>query len=82
MYSRGKYHQLFCIVKCIVGVFLYPLYTHLIGSIYIGTIIPIPLYIRSIPIVIFDSKDNFNYRSNPIAKFGYKDTHIRKYTLW
>ena len=31
-----------------------------------------------IPIVRFDSKDNFNYRSNPIANFGYKDTYTRK----
>lgn len=31
-----------------------------------------------IPIVRFDGKDNFNYRSNPITKNGYKDTHTRK----
>ena len=62
MYSRGN----IIYYNSIVGVINYPLYSHLIGSIYIGVMIPIPLHIRS----------------NPIAKFGYKDTHTRKYTLW
>jgi len=39
MYSRGKYYN------SIVGVINYPLYSHLIGSIYIGVMIPIILQI-------------------------------------
>lgn len=58
MYSRGN----IIYYNSIVGVINYPLYSHLIGSIYIGNIIPIPFIVRSIP----------------IAKNGYKDTHIRK----
>jgi len=54
MYSRGKYYN------SIVGVINYPLYSHLIGSIYIGNITPIPLHIRSIPIVKNDYIDTLH----------------------
>lgn len=92
MYSRGKYYN------SIVGVINYPLYSHLIGSIYIGNITPIPQQGNLIKYTrIYSTIYPYIVRSIYIAIFGYKDTHIQsnpygtkvphyiyneKYTLW